>query len=131
MELVKCNFEKPIISHFSDQFLDEPMHRSSKDDSRRSRKQLPLPQQQLSSMSQPMLYMPSLSPIAASIASTSSHHSNSLARHPEPMNELSHEYTFAHYHFTDEKIPYRIKIPSKKITLKLFKEHLPRKGNFR
>lgn len=105
------------------------MRRSSKDDSRRSRKQLPLPQQQLSSMSQPMLFQPSLSPIPAS--SISSHHSNTSARHPEPTNKSSHDYTFAHYHFIDEKIPYRIKIPSRKITLKLVREHLPRKGNFR
>lgn len=110
-----------ILHHSSDQYLDEPMRRSSKDDSRRSRKQLPLPQQQLSSMSQPMLFQPSLSPIPPS-SSTSSHHT---------MNELPQEHTFAHYHFIDEKIPYRIKIPSKRITLKLFKEHLPRKGNFR
>lgn len=117
--------------HFSDQFLDEPMRRSTKDDSRRSRKQLPLPQQQLSSMSQPMLFPHTLSPIPASCSSTTSsgHHTHSLAR-PEPINE-SHEHIFAHYQFIDEKLPYRIKIPSKKVTLKLFKEHLPRKGNFR
>lgn len=108
------------------------MRRLTKDDSRRTRKQLPLPQHHpLSSMSQPLLCHPygnALSTIG-SVSSTSSHHTNSLARQ-SGLNE-SHEYTTAQYHFADEKIPYRVKIPSKLVTLKLFKEHLPKKGNFR
>lgn len=107
------------------------MRRSSKDDPRRSRKQLALPQQHMSSMSQPLLCQQSLNPIPASSATStsSSHLTNSLGRSAEMTDP--HDCTFVHYHFGDEKIPYRIRIPGKKVTLKLFKEHSPRKGNFR
>lgn len=33
--------------------------------------------------------------------------------------------------FCDEALPYRIKIPSNRPTLKQFKELLPKKGNYR
>lgn len=33
--------------------------------------------------------------------------------------------------FCDEQFPYRIKIPGRQITLKQFKDYLPKKGNYR
>ncbi|KAI5652094.1 DIX domain-containing protein [Phthorimaea operculella] len=34
-------------------------------------------------------------------------------------------------HFLDEHVPYRFKVPGAPLTLKTFKEYLPRKGNYR
>ncbi|KAJ2939742.1 hypothetical protein O0L34_g17933 [Tuta absoluta] len=34
-------------------------------------------------------------------------------------------------HFLDEHVPYRFKVPAAPLTLKTFKEYLPRKGNYR
>lgn len=33
--------------------------------------------------------------------------------------------------FLDENVPYRFKVPASPLTLKTFKEYLPRKGNYR
>ena len=33
--------------------------------------------------------------------------------------------------FLDEHVPYRFKVPAAPLTLKLFKDYLPRKGNYR
>lgn len=116
-----CEFY-PFYS-YSDQFSEEPMRLSSKDDSRRIRKQLPLPQQQpSSSKSQPLLCYQLVPPLP-------NQYSNTLARQ-SVINESS-EVTYAHYTFPDEKVPYRVKLPTKKVTLKLFKENAPKKGNFR
>lgn len=87
--------------------------RKAKEEQRRYRKQAPIPQQ--------------LSHSVNTMPTSSSHHTNSLPRLHDPIEE----YTFAVYTFSDEKIPYRSRIPGKRITLKLFKEHMPKKGNFR
>ncbi|XP_038212112.1 axin [Zerene cesonia] len=34
-------------------------------------------------------------------------------------------------HFLDESVPYRFKVPASPLTLRTFKEYLPRKGNYR
>ncbi|XP_022905117.1 axin isoform X2 [Onthophagus taurus] len=39
--------------------------------------------------------------------------------------------TIVVYSFYDEKVPYRTKIPGRQITLRQFKDFLPKKGNFR
>lgn len=103
--------------HYSEQLNEEAC--KLKEESRRQRKQV----QQASSLH---MNMPS----------TSSHHTNSLPRvHHDTMKSMStsmtEDYTFAVYTFGDEKIPYRTKIPGKRLTLKHFKEYLPKKGNFR
>lgn len=84
---------------------------SSKDDARRMRKAMPLPP------------MPSMH---QSAATSSNHHTNSLPR----MHESQDEYILVMYKFSDD-IPYRTKIPGKRLTLKHFKEYSPKKGNFR
>lgn len=33
--------------------------------------------------------------------------------------------------FLDENVPYRFKVPASPLTLKTFKDYLPRKGNYR
>lgn len=96
----------------SDQ-LSESTLRKTKDESRRLRKQMPVQQQ--------------LSHSVNTMPTTSSHHTNSLPRLYEPTEE----YTYVVYTFGDEKIPYRTKIPGRRITLKHFKDHLPKKGSFR
>lgn len=40
-------------------------------------------------------------------------------------------YTTVVFSFCEEQFPYRIKIPGKQVTLKQFKEFLPKKGNYR
>lgn len=56
-----------------------------------------------------------------------SHHTNSLPR----IRENSDEFTYGVYTFCDETLRYRTKLPGKQPTLKQFKDHLPKKGNFR
>lgn len=112
-----------IIVH-SDRFSDETMRRSSKDDSRRTRKQIPLQLPQL-----PLLSHQSTNLMPAPSSSSSHLHTNSLGRQPE-INEMQ-EYTTAFYYFGDDPIPYQIKIPGKKVTLRLFKEFTPKRVNFR
>jgi len=51
------------------------------------------------------------------------------ARAPQPGEVTVAVYTFSHE--KGEPMPYRIKIPSKSVTLKLVKEFLPKKGAFR
>lgn len=41
------------------------------------------------------------------------------------------EFTTAVFSFCDDELPYRIKIPGRNVTLKQFKEYLPKKGNYR
>ncbi|CAH3832635.1 unnamed protein product [Pieris brassicae] len=41
------------------------------------------------------------------------------------------EQTVVVAHFLDESVPYRFKVPACPLTLKTFKEYLPRKGNYR
>lgn len=95
---------------YSDHLSDETLRKSSKDETRRTRKLPPLPVHQSN-------FMPT----------SSSHHTNSLPR----MHDSGDEYTFVVYTFGDEKIPYRTKIPGKRLTLKHFKDNLPKKGNYR
>lgn len=111
-----------IDHNYSEQLNDESM-RKTRDDSRRARKQM---SSTLQISGQHSNFMPT----------SSSHHTNSLPRtHHDYMKSMSastnEEYTFAVYTFGDEKIPYRTKIPGKRLTLKHFKEYLPKKGNFR
>lgn len=40
-------------------------------------------------------------------------------------------FTTVVYNFNDEKMPYRVRIHGSRITLKQFKESLPKKGNYR
>lgn len=58
---------------------------------------------------------------------SSSHHTNSLPRCLESMEE----FTYAVYTFGDDKIPFRIKLKGKSITLKHFKDSIQKKGNFK
>lgn len=91
------------------------MRRSVKDEFRRARKQAPL--------QQPVGHQSNLMP------TSSSHHTNSLPRQHEFSDHQ--EYTNALYNFAEEKFPFRIKLPSKRPTLKHFKEYMPKKGNYR
>lgn len=96
---------------YSDECSDDTL-RSSKVDSRRFRKPLPIPPPAQ----------------AAAMPMPPGHHTSTLPR----LHELSGDsYTTAVCTFSDEKVPYRIRLPGHHITLKQFKEHLPKKGNFR
>lgn len=55
------------------------------------------------------------------------HHTNSLPRVREPDDGC----VFTVYQFCDEEVPYRTRLPSKEPTLKMFKDALHKKGNFR
>lgn len=113
---VKCISQKSIIIIVafslivSDPTMDDTLRKSRMS---HMRKQLPLPP------SHPQNFMPT----------SSSHHTNSLARTHVP----DEEYTTAVYKFADEKVPYRTRIPGKLLTLRQFKDHSPKmtKGNFR
>ncbi|XP_076275789.1 protein axin isoform X1 [Rhynchophorus ferrugineus] len=55
-------------------------------------------------------------------------------RAPKPSTALtqqSDELTTVVFSFCDEQFPYRTKIPGSQITLKQFKDYLPKKGNYR
>ncbi|XP_031628207.1 axin-like [Contarinia nasturtii] len=93
------------------------MCKSSKDDLKRTRKQMPIPPSYYHQTN----YMPA----------TSSYHTISLPRNTSRNHEPIEDYTIAVYTFSDEDIPYRIKIQGERLTLKHFKEYLPKKGNFR
>lgn len=41
------------------------------------------------------------------------------------------EVTTVVFHFCEEQFPYRTKIPGTQVTLRQFKEYLPKKGNYR
>jgi axin 1 len=41
------------------------------------------------------------------------------------------EFTTVVFSFCDEQFPYRTKIPGRAITLRQFKEYLPKKGSYR
>lgn len=93
---------------------NDKSYRCKEDDSKKTRKQMPLhPSHQL--------LQPNLT------STSSSHKTQSLPR----MNNSNEDYTCVVYTFGDEAIPYSTKILGKEITLKHFKEHLPKKGNFR
>lgn len=113
------------LNTFNSEQLSTELMRRTAEESRRLRKQTPLMTQ---TTSQQLINVMS--------TSSSHHHTNSLPRHHhDSMNSMnasaSEEYTFAVYTFGDEKIPYRTKIPGKRLTLKHFKEYSPKKGNFR
>lgn len=48
-----------------------------------------------------------------------------------PAQPPAEEFTTVMFSFCDEQFPYRTKIPGKQITLRQFKEYLPKKGNYR
>lgn len=48
-----------------------------------------------------------------------------------PASSTVPEITIVFYSFCDGEVPYLIKIPTKKPTLKQFKDYLPKKGNYR
>lgn len=52
-------------------------------------------------------------------------------RPARPANDHAQEHTTVVFTFCDEQFPYRTKIPSRPVTLRQFKEYLPKKGNFR
>lgn len=91
------------------------MRRSMKDESRRGRK--------TATSQQTLGHQSNLMP------TSSSHHTNSLPRQHEPCDHQ--DFTYAVYIFEDEKLPFRTKLPSKRPTLKHFKDFSPKKGNFR
>jgi axin 1 len=43
----------------------------------------------------------------------------------------SSEYTTVVFSFCDEQFPYRTKIPGRSVTLRQFKEYLPKRGSYR
>ncbi|XP_017770962.1 PREDICTED: axin isoform X1 [Nicrophorus vespilloides] len=51
-------------------------------------------------------------------------------RGPRPSTNDSEEVTSVVFSFCDERLPYRTKIPGRQITLRQFKEYLPKKGNY-
>lgn len=57
----------------------------------------------------------------------SCHHTNSLPR----FLDSTEEFTYAVYTIGDDEIPFRIKLKGKNITLKQFKDSIPKKGNFK
>jgi axin 1 len=48
-----------------------------------------------------------------------------------PTLPPSEDVTVVVFSFCDEQFPYRTKIPGSQITLRQFKEYLPKKGNYR
>lgn len=79
---------------------------------RHHQQQPPLPQKNVVPPPLPAKNLSQPAPIAAS--------------GPSPVD------TFVVYSYCDEELPYRIKVPSSKpLTLKLFKENMPKKGNYR
>lgn len=46
-------------------------------------------------------------------------------------SSVNEEVTMAVFTFCDEQFPYRTKIPGTQVTLRQFKEYLPKKGNYR
>lgn len=48
-----------------------------------------------------------------------------------PAQPPCEEFTTVVFSFCEEQFPYRTKIPGKQITLRQFKEYLPKKGNYR
>ncbi|XP_055311072.1 axin [Sitodiplosis mosellana] len=96
-----------------EQWSNETMRKTSKEDSRKTRNKMPPP--------------PSYQ--ACIMPTSFSHQTNSLPR----MHEEEKHFTLVVYNYEDEKIPYRSKIPTigNQLTLKQYKEHLPKKGNYR
>ncbi|XP_025829569.1 axin-1 isoform X2 [Agrilus planipennis] len=52
-------------------------------------------------------------------------------RGPKSAGVGSEDVTTVVFSFCDEQFPYRVKIPGRQITLRQFKEYLPKKGNYR
>lgn len=52
---------------------------------------------------------------------------------PTPLSSANNPdgVTTVVFHFCEEQFPYRTKIPGTQVTLKQFKEYLPKKGNYR
>ncbi|XP_026682332.1 axin [Diaphorina citri] len=55
----------------------------------------------------------------------------SVTSTPRPPEHQSGTFTTVVFTFCDEQYPYRTKIPSQSVTLKQFKDYLPKKGNYR
>ncbi|KAI5724167.1 hypothetical protein M8J76_016335 [Diaphorina citri] len=55
----------------------------------------------------------------------------SVTSTPRPAEHQSGTFTTVVFTFCDEQYPYRTKIPSQSVTLKQFKDYLPKKGNYR
>lgn len=50
----------------------------------------------------------------------------------KPKSEVIEEaFTVVVFNFCDEQFPYRTKIPGHNVTLKQFKDYLPKKGSYR
>ncbi|XP_054283765.1 axin-like isoform X2 [Macrosteles quadrilineatus] len=50
---------------------------------------------------------------------------------PPPPTTGTATYTTVVFSFCDEQVPYRTKIPARQVTLRQFKEYLPKKGSYR
>lgn len=53
------------------------------------------------------------------------------AKMRQPVAALVDDTTTVVFSFCDEQFPYRTKIPGSQVTLRKFKEYLPKKGNYR
>lgn len=90
--------------------------------SKRHQQQPPLPQKNL--------IVPPPIP-AKNLPQSAQHHQQ---QPPQQLSQIptASETTTVVYSFCDEDVPYRIKIPGKSpVTLKQFKDFLPKKGNYR
>lgn len=55
-----------------------------------------------------------------------------VPQRPSTLNRSSQNYTSVVCNFSDESVPYLLKVPGNPITLKMFKDHMPpKKGNYR
>lgn len=50
---------------------------------------------------------------------------------PPIISPSNDEVTTVVFHFCEEQFPYRTKIPGTQVTLRQFKEYLPKRGNYR
>lgn len=50
---------------------------------------------------------------------------------PVTTSAIIDDVTTVVFHFCEEQFPYRTKIPGTHVTLRQFKEYLPKKGNYR
>lgn len=74
----------------------------------------------------PMDSLSNQSTMRRSLRGTKSTASQALP--PAPPSE---DFTTVVFSFCEEQFPYRTRIPGKHITLKQFKDYLPKKGNYR
>lgn len=75
---------------------------------------------------------------AGSIIAGSSSGATNRRYPPVPSNQSTlrrrqdaDDCTTAVFSFCDENVPYRVKIPGHNVTLKQFKEYLPKRGSYR